>query len=132
MRDDMQSDVRGDGQGDIRDDVGAVRRSPGTRPVEANEPPAGGDLLADDPSRQGRIVDATPPGSTPSHDRATYSDPVPDDMDPTAPLSPEQTLSYQQDDGPVQFRGNNGRDDSPQQNLEDWRRQDVSEDGTGA
>jgi hypothetical protein len=99
--------------------------------LDDDEPPAGVGPLADDPRRQGRIVNATPPGTTASHDRATFNDPVPDDLDPTAPMSPEQTLSYQQPDGPVEFRGDHGRDDAPQQNLEDWRRQDVSEPGSG-
>ncbi|HKO16608.1 MAG TPA: hypothetical protein VJU87_10230 [Gemmatimonadaceae bacterium] len=35
---------------------------------------------------------------TRSHQRASYSDPVPDNMDPTSPQSPEQTLEYQHED----------------------------------
>lgn len=34
-------------------------------------------------------------GTTPTHDRPSYADPVPDNMDPTAPESPEQTLQWE-------------------------------------
>ena len=48
-----------------------------------------------DSARQGRIVNTTAAGTTASHDRPSFSDPVPDNTDPTAPESPEQTLEYQ-------------------------------------
>lgn len=34
-------------------------------------------------------------GTTPSHERPSFRDPVSDNMDPTAPESPEQTLDWQ-------------------------------------
>ncbi len=48
-----------------------------------------------DTGRQGRIGRTTAAGTTISHDRPSFSDPVPDNTDPTAPESPEQTLEYQ-------------------------------------
>lgn len=43
-------------------------------------------------------------GGTPSHDRPSYSDPVADCVDPTAPSSAEQTLAWQRaDDAPAEF-----------------------------
>ncbi|HVX40822.1 MAG TPA: hypothetical protein VHB25_14725 [Gemmatimonadaceae bacterium] len=48
-----------------------------------------------DAARQGRIEHTTAAGTTLSHDRPSFSDPVPDNTDPTAPESPEQTLAYQ-------------------------------------
>jgi len=43
-----------------------------------------------DRARQGRVDFSEPIGTTPSHDRPSFSDPLPDRMDPTAPDSPEQ------------------------------------------
>lgn len=48
-----------------------------------------------DSARQGRVGDTTAAGTTLSHDRPSFADPVPDNTDPTAPESPEQTLEYQ-------------------------------------
>lgn len=48
-----------------------------------------------DNALQGRVIGATAAGTTVSHDRPSFSDPVPDNTDPTAPESPEQTLEYQ-------------------------------------
>lgn len=45
-----------------------------------------------DHARQGRVIDALPAGRD---ERPPFSDPVPDDLDPTSPESPEQTLAYQ-------------------------------------
>jgi hypothetical protein len=42
-----------------------------------------------DPARQGRIEGLPPAGTTPSHDRPSYRDPVPGDTDPIDPRSPE-------------------------------------------
>jgi hypothetical protein len=61
---------------------------------------AGGDWMsvrefartAFDNARQGRISFTTPIGTTPSHDRPSFADPLPDAMDPTAPGSPEEEL----------------------------------------
>jgi hypothetical protein len=43
--------------------------------------------LADAPS-QGRIENAPPAGTTPTHDRVSFSDPLPDNLDPTDPEAP--------------------------------------------
>lgn len=43
----------------------------------------------------GFIAEQVPAGTTDSHARPGYTDPVPDDTDPTAPDSPEQTLEWQ-------------------------------------
>lgn len=43
-------------------------------------------------------------GGTRSHDRASYSDPIADCVDPTAPASEEQTMEWQRGDkAPAQF-----------------------------
>lgn len=65
--------------------------------------------------RMGHVDAATPAGTTRSHDRPSYSDPVAADVDPTAPASPEQTLEFQHEDnrGPewkAIDRGNTGMD----------------------
>jgi hypothetical protein len=64
---------------------------------------------------QGRVRDMPPSGTSRSHVRPSFSDPVADDADPTAPQSPEQTLAYQHEDnrGPEwdpKERGNSGMD----------------------
>jgi len=65
--------------------------------------------------QMGHISAATPAGTTRSHDRPSYSDPVAADLDPTAPASPEQTLEFQHEDNrgsewkPID-RGNTGMD----------------------
>jgi hypothetical protein len=72
---------------------------------------------------QGRMKPLPPPGTTPSHTRATFSDPVPDDIDPTSPESPEQTLSFQHQDSEEAERVRREKDQlEPHQNIEDWRR----------
>jgi len=43
--------------------------------------------LADGPN-QGRIENAPPAGTTPSHDRVSFADPLPDNLDPTDPEAP--------------------------------------------
>ena len=43
-----------------------------------------------DRARQGRVGDMPNSGTTPSHDRPPYSDPLADDIDPTAPDAPAQ------------------------------------------
>ena len=43
--------------------------------------------LADAPP-QGRIVNAPPAGTTPTHDRVSFTDPLPDNLDPTDPGAP--------------------------------------------
>lgn len=40
-------------------------------------------------------------GTTPSHERASFADPVADSMDPTAPQSPEQTFPWTRERGNV-------------------------------
>jgi hypothetical protein len=42
----------------------------------------------DDAPAQGRIVDAPHAGTTPTHDRVSFSDPLPDNLDPTDPGAP--------------------------------------------
>ena len=72
---------------------------------------------------QGHMKPLPPPGTTPSHTRATFSDPVPEDIDPTSPESPEQTLSYQHQQGEEAERVRREKDRlEPHQNIEDWRR----------
>lgn len=70
---------------------------------------------------QGRVTDVPPPGTTPSHARATFSDPVPGNMDPTEPQSPENTMPYDREH--VANDGARMRPDAeaPQDNLEQWR-----------
>jgi hypothetical protein len=46
----------------------------------------------------GFIGDTTAFGQSSSPDRATFSDPLADGIDPTSPESPEQTLAFQQED----------------------------------
>ena len=41
-----------------------------------------------DPAHQGRVEGLPPAGTSPSHDRVTYSDPLADNMDPTDPGAP--------------------------------------------
>ncbi len=38
---------------------------------------------------QGRVTDMPPAGTSPSHDRVTFSDPVAGGVDPTSPWSPD-------------------------------------------
>jgi hypothetical protein len=53
-----------------------------------------GDQAEDsDAGMQGRIVSDAPVGTTPSHERPSFQDPVPENMDPTEPGSPEQELN---------------------------------------
>lgn len=44
-----------------------------------------------DPARQGRVDGLPPAGTTPSHDRASYTDPLPNNTDPTDPVSVERS-----------------------------------------
>ena len=44
-----------------------------------------------DPSRQGRMDGLPPAGTTPTHDRVSFTDPLPGNADPTDP-SPEKQL----------------------------------------
>jgi hypothetical protein len=44
---------------------------------------------------QGRMKAQPPAGTTPSHERASFSDPVSENTDPTAPDSPENTFGQQ-------------------------------------
>jgi hypothetical protein len=46
-----------------------------------------------DRARQGRVADMPPAGTTPSHDRVSYSDPVAGNIDPTAPDAPTEQSS---------------------------------------
>jgi len=41
-----------------------------------------------DAAHQGRIENAPPAGTTPTHDRVSFSDPLPDNLDPTDPGAP--------------------------------------------
>lgn len=43
----------------------------------------------------GFIADAPPSGTTPTHDRPSFADPVPGNVEPTAPESPEQVLLWE-------------------------------------
>ena len=75
---------------------------------------------------QGRVTDRQVAGTTPSHDRPSFRDPVPSNMDPTDPDSPEQTLDYQKQgaaDAEVARRLNT---DDATQNIEEWRSEDVN------
>lgn len=67
---------------------------------------------------QGRINAAPPPGTTESHDRATFNDPVPGNIDPTAPASPEQTMPFEKD---RTLQDPHVPDLTPQQNAEPSR-----------
>jgi hypothetical protein len=42
-----------------------------------------------DSARQGRVSNMPPAGTSPSHDRVTFSDPVAGGVDPTSPWSPD-------------------------------------------
>ena len=46
----------------------------------------------------GRVDGMPPVGTTPSHTRESFSDPLAANTDPTAPGSPEQTLEFQRPD----------------------------------
>jgi len=64
---------------------------------------------------QGRVLEMPPSGTTRSQSRPSFSDPVADDLDPTAPGSPEQTRDFQHEDnrGPewtAKDHGNSGLD----------------------
>jgi hypothetical protein len=48
--------------------------------------------LESDPARQGRIDGLPPAGTTPSHDRASFTDPLPGNTDPTDPGSIEHSM----------------------------------------
>ncbi|HEX4683693.1 MAG TPA: hypothetical protein VH277_13330 [Gemmatimonadaceae bacterium] len=77
---------------------------------------------------QGRMKAQPPAGTTPSHERPSFSDPVSANTDPTSPESPEQTLAFQheQSDEADQVRREKDRLE-PHQNIEDWRRTRVVE-----
>ena len=45
---------------------------------------------ATDPSRQGRVDGPPPAGTTPTHDRVSFTDPLPGNADPTDPGRPEK------------------------------------------
>jgi hypothetical protein len=75
---------------------------------------------------QGRIASNIPAGTTPTHDRPTFSDPLPGNTDPTEPNAPEQVIPLQ----PERERAADPemRIDAigaPQQNIQDWRRTDA-------
>ena len=70
---------------------------------------------------QGRVSDAPPAGTTPSHDRPSFADPVPGNMDPTAPDSPENTVLYDRENVANDGARVKPESDSPQDNLERWR-----------
>jgi len=57
------------------------------------------------PERPGRVRDMPPAGTTPLHSLPSYADPVADNIDPTSPTSPEQTLEYQHSDDEVEPPG---------------------------
>jgi hypothetical protein len=59
-------------------------------PTAESVEPGGSAAHDSDTGMQGRIVSDTPVGTTPSHERPSFRDPVPDNMDPTSPGSPEQ------------------------------------------
>ena len=75
--------------------------------------------------RQGHISAASASGTPGSNDRASFSDPVAGNMDPTSPQSPEQTMPFSRHD--ARDVRESARPSGPaQQNLEDWRRRDVN------
>jgi hypothetical protein len=81
---------------------------------------------------QGRMKAQPPAGTTPSHERPSFSDPVPANTDPTSPESPEQTLAFQHEQGDEAVRARREKDQlEPHQNLEDWRRKRVDERSVG-
>ena len=55
--------------------------------------------------RPGRVRDMPPAGTTPLHSLPSYADPVAENLDPTSPASPEQTLDYQHADDDVEPPG---------------------------
>jgi hypothetical protein len=57
--------------------------------ASAPETPSG----MSDPAQQGRVQGLPPAGTTPSHDRVSFNDPVPGNIDPTDPDSPESAES---------------------------------------
>ena len=42
-----------------------------------------------DAARQGRVIGMPPAGTTPTHDRVSFSDPIAGNIDPTSPESPD-------------------------------------------
>jgi len=56
---------------------------------------------------QGREKLAVPDGPTPSHERPSFADPVPGNIDPTDPESPEQTVEH---NGPAPKRTTGDRE----------------------
>lgn len=71
---------------------------------------------------QGRVTERSRAGTTPSHDRPSYRDPVADNTDPTDPDSPEQTLAYQHDNSQAAPLLD---PENPHQNLIDGSREDL-------
>lgn len=76
---------------------------------------------------QGRVTAAPPAGTTPSHERPSFRDPVADNMDPTSPESPESTMPYDRANVATDGARMRPHSESPQDNLEDWRRVDVGD-----
>jgi hypothetical protein len=70
---------------------------------------------------QGRVSDSPPAGTTPSHDRPSFADPVPGNIDPTAAESPENTVLYDRANVANDGARVSPDPDSPQDNLERWR-----------
>ena len=58
-------------------------------------------------------------------DRPSFSDPVPGNIDPTSPQSPEQTMPYDRHDA-RDVRDVPKSNKPAQENLEDWRRRDAN------
>jgi len=81
-------------------------------------------VQADAIAAQGRVTERPRAGTTPSHDRPSYRDPVPGNTDPTDPGSPEQTLSYQHDNSHAPPLLD---PDDPHQNLIDGSRDDLGQ-----
>lgn len=73
-------------------------------------------VQADAIAGQGRVTERPRAGTTPSHDRESFSDPIASNIDPTAPDSPEQTLAYQRENS---HAAPLVETDNPHQNLVD-------------
>jgi hypothetical protein len=55
-----------------------------------------------DERSSGRVHDMPAAGTTPLHSLPSYADPVAENIDPTSPGSPEQTLDYQHADDDIE------------------------------
>jgi hypothetical protein len=86
-------------------------------------------VQADAIAGQGRVRERPPAGTTPSHERASFSDPVSANIDPTAPESPEQNPARDQATAKEKERAlRAGENLEPHQNLSDLKRDDERDE----